>query len=88
MDLKVMLFIDLLNVEFIECVVKCGEGVFDKNGVFVVEIGKWIGCFLNDRFIVKELIIENDIDWGKVNKFFDVDKFDVLWDCVEVYLFI
>lgn len=58
MGLKVLLLVNLLSVELIECVVKCVEGVLDKNGVLVVEMGVRMGCFFNDCFIVKEFLME------------------------------
>jgi Phosphoenolpyruvate carboxykinase (ATP) len=77
-ELKVTPLTDLPNAELIERAVKRGEGVLDKNGALVVETGKRTGRSPNDRFIVKESTTENDIDWGKVNKPFDADKFDAL----------
>ena len=85
-ELNVAPLVNLSNAELIERAVKRGEGVLDKNGALVVETGKRTGRSPNDRFIVKEPTTENDIDWGKVNKPFDSDKFDALWSRVEAYL--
>ena len=84
--LKVSPLVNLSSAELIERAVKRAEGVLDKNGALVVETGARTGRSPNDRFIVKEPSTEQDIDWGKVNKPFDADKFDVLWKRVEDYL--
>jgi phosphoenolpyruvate carboxykinase (ATP) len=85
-DLKVSPLVDLPNAELIERAIQRGEGVLDKNGALVVETGVRTGRSPNDRFIVREPSTENDIDWGKVNKPFDPDKFDALWEKVEAFL--
>ncbi|NDV90748.1 phosphoenolpyruvate carboxykinase [Alteromonas sp. 345S023] len=85
-DLKISPLVDLPNAELIERAVQRGEGVLDNNGALVVETGERTGRSPNDRFIVKEATTENEIDWGKVNKPFDADKFDALWEKVEAFL--
>lgn len=85
-DLKISPLVDLANAELIERAIKRGEGTLDKNGALVVETGERTGRSPNDRFIVKEPSTENDIDWGKVNKPFDANKFDALWNKVDAFL--
>ncbi|QJR80808.1 phosphoenolpyruvate carboxykinase [Alteromonas pelagimontana] len=77
---------DLTIVELIEIAIQRGEGVLSANGALVVETGARTGRSPNDRFIVKEPTTEADIDWGKVNKPFDAQKFDALWQRVAEYL--
>lgn len=78
--------VDISSAALIEHAVKRGEGVLAANGALVVKTGQRTGRSPNDRFIVKEATTEQDIDWGKVNKPFDSDKFDALWNRVEAFL--
>ena len=77
---------NLSTEELIQAAVDNNEGVIASNGAFSTNTGKRTGRSPNDRFIVKEPGTSDLIDWGDVNKPFEEEKFDLLWDKVESYL--
>ena len=76
----------LNNEELISEAVKNNEGVIASNGAFSTSTGPRTGRSPNDRFIVDEPTTSDLIDWGDINKPFNAQKFDLLWDKVEKYL--
>ena len=65
--------------------VENNEGVIASNGAFLLYwFSNWQKS--NDRFIVNEPGTSDLIDWGEVNKPFDENKFEGLWNKVESYL--
>lgn len=75
--------VDLTTAELLQHAVLRNEGKFASNGAFVVTTGERTGRSPKDRFIVKESTTENDIEWGNVNRPFNEDAFNALWDKVE-----
>ena len=76
----------LSNEELINIAVENGEGVIASNGALSTVTGERTGRSPNDRFIVKESGTSELIDWGEVNKPFDDNKFDALWNKIETYM--
>ena len=69
--------------ELLDKAIENGEGIIASNGALSVETGERTGRSPNDRFIVKEPSTEDLIDWGEINKPFEVDAFNMLWDKVH-----
>ncbi|MDB2489529.1 phosphoenolpyruvate carboxykinase, partial [Gammaproteobacteria bacterium] len=76
----------LSSEELIVEAVRNNEGIIASNGAFSTATGERTGRSPNDRFIVQEATTSGLIDWGNINKPFESNKFDLLWDKVETYL--
>ena len=78
--------LDLPNAKLIESAVANAEGTLTDTGAFLALTGNRTGRSPKDRFIVKESSTADQIDWGEVNRPFDSDHFDALWNKVSDYL--
>ncbi|HJV33529.1 phosphoenolpyruvate carboxykinase (ATP) [Geomonas sp.] len=69
-----------------EQVVRRGEGMITHLGTLAVKTGHYTGRAANDKFIVNEPGSGGDINWGKINRPFDADKFDALYKKMTLYM--
>ena len=67
---------NLSGEELVQLAVDRGEGVFSAHGALVTDTGERTGRSPNDKFIVKEPSVANDVNWGKVNVSTDVATFE------------
>ncbi len=65
---KVRTHWNLLPSALIEKTLCLGQGHLASSGALTVDTGEFTGRSPNDRFIVKDDITSNTVDWGKINQ--------------------
>ena len=78
--------LNLSNSELIEKSVANNESELTHTGALLALTGNRTGRSPKDRYIVQESITKDKIDWGEVNRHFDPNHFDKLWNKVSAYL--
>jgi phosphoenolpyruvate carboxykinase (ATP) len=79
-------FWNLSPAELVEDTVILGQGVLTDTGALSIETGEFTGRSPQDRFVVCDDKTENTVWWGDINKKFDVEAFDKLYDRMKAYL--
>ena len=77
---------NLTPAELVEHSLRRCEGKLSENGALVVDTGKYTGRSPDDRFIVDEPSIHDEISWGKVNVAISEEKFDAIYRKACAYL--
>jgi len=77
---------NLSVAELIEHTIIRGEGVLAANGALSVETGKYTGRSPQDRYIVDEPSVHDEIHWGKVNVPMSVEAFENLYRKALAYM--
>ena len=77
---------NLTPPELYEEAIQNGEAILTKDYALRVLTGKYTGRSPQDKFIVDQPSIHDDIDWGEINQPTDEDVFDNLFEKVTDYL--
>ncbi len=72
--------------QLVEHALERGEGKLSNTGALVVNTGKYTGRSPDDRFIVDEPSIHDEIAWGKVNVPISIEKFNGIYAKMCAYL--
>ncbi|HWP78606.1 MAG TPA: phosphoenolpyruvate carboxykinase (ATP) [Candidatus Nitrosotenuis sp.] len=62
--------------KLVEASVQRNEGIVTSTGSLAVKTGKYTGRSPDDRFIVDDDETHDNVDWGKINHPFPIDRFD------------
>lgn len=79
-------FWNLSPAELVEDTILSGQGVLTDTGAIAIKTGEFTGRSPQDRFIVLDSKTEDAVWWGDINKKFDADKFDALYNRMKAYL--
>src|SRR3981081_37587 len=72
--------------ELIQDTLRTGEGRLSDTGALVIRTGESTGRAPKDRFIVKDDISANNIDWNEFNIPIDQGYFDIIYKKILFYL--
>ena len=72
-------FYQLSPGQLIQQCLERNEGELNDTGALVINTGKFTGRCPKDRFIVKDKITENSVDWNEINQAIEQEYFDSLY---------
>ena len=72
--------------ELVEESIKRNMGIMSNTGALFIKTGEFTGRSPKDRFVVKDSVTENAVDWNDINMPFPADKFDQLRNKILNYL--
>ncbi len=70
----------------VESAILNDEGKLSSTGSLSVKTGKFTGRSPEDKFIVKDEITANSVDWGKVNHSISEENFEKIFDRMTKYI--
>jgi len=79
-------FWNLPPAELVEETLFNDMGMLTDTGALAINTGEFTGRAPKDRFIVEDDITRDTVWWGNINKKFDADKFDRLFEKLGAYL--
>lgn len=77
---------NLSVAQLVEKILSRGEGTLTSTGAVRSETGEYTGRSPKDRFIVRDAISEDNIDWGTVNQPISKEVFNRLYEQVTAHL--
>ncbi|WAA11780.1 phosphoenolpyruvate carboxykinase (ATP) [Fervidibacillus halotolerans] len=72
--------------QLVEKIIERKEGILTNTGAISVKTGKYTGRSPKDKYIVRDLIVDDKIDWGPINQPISPKIFLQLYDKVIEYL--
>jgi phosphoenolpyruvate carboxykinase (ATP) len=77
---------NLYPPQLVEAALRRGEAELGARGSLVAETGKCTGRSPKDKYIVRDTLTDNKVDWGSVNLPISPATFDALYERVLEYL--
>jgi phosphoenolpyruvate carboxykinase (ATP) len=72
--------------ELIADTLSLDQGTLSNTGALVIKTGAFTGRSPKDRFIVRDSITENTVNWNEFNIPLEPNYFDAVYDAVSMYL--
>lgn len=72
--------------QLVEESLRRGEGELTEFGALMIKTGKFTGRSPKDRFIVKDELTSDTVDWGEINQPISTDHFNGLEQKIKAYL--
>ena len=72
--------------ELVSDTLSLGQGILSNTGALVIKTGEFTGRSPKDRFIVRDSITENTVNWNEFNISLEPKYFETIYDAVALYL--